>query len=60
MTIDDFWNKYNHCPLCESYTKQGEFCDGCKWRSPLRHDGDTDKFYPTDECSRLMNREVDA
>ena len=59
MTIDDFWKKYNHCPLCENYVYQGALCDGCKWMFPVRsEERPFDKFVPTGEAKRMMNREV--
>lgn len=60
MTIDDFWKKYNHCPLCRAYASQGAYCDGCKWESPLyEHRPDNlDKFDPKPETIEAMNREI--
>lgn len=60
MSIDDFWKKYNHCPLCRSYAVQGRLCDGCKWYVPVRIEGRIfDKFEPTEEGKRLLNSEVE-
>ena len=60
MTIDDFWKKYNHCPLCSSYKIQGALCDGCKWCLPIfeHRIGYIDKFSPTSDCIRMMNRMI--
>lgn len=59
MTIDDFWKKYNHCPLCRKYLVQGRACDGCKWMYPCKIEGhDFDLFEPTEDAVRAMNREV--
>ena len=32
MTLDEFLQKYNKCPFCRSYARQGNLCYGCKWR----------------------------
>ena len=56
MTIDEFWEKYNRCPLCKYYVDQGAFCDYCCWRFP-KADG-IDKFFPSGAAIRLMNKEV--
>ena len=32
MTIDEFWEHYDHCNKCRSYSLQGNLCYGCKWR----------------------------
>lgn len=59
MTIDDFWKKYNHCPLCRLYTIQGQACDGCKWEFPIQSKYRRfDKFDPTEDAIRMMNKEV--
>lgn len=60
MTIDPFWRKYNHCPLCRSYAIQGQMCDGCKWYSPTYEHrlGYLDKYDPTEDAVRVMDREV--
>lgn len=59
MTIDDFWKKYNHCPLCRKYLIQGGACDGCKWMYPCRIEGrDIDGFDPTEDAIRTINAEV--
>ena len=61
MTIEQFWQKYNHCPLCRSYVIQGALCDGCKWmwgNGRYTTDTDMDLFKPTDEARERMNREI--
>lgn len=60
MTIDEFWRKYNHCPLCRLYTVQAGACDYCKWYTPNReHDPQYLDYYdPTDSAIRAMNKEV--
>lgn len=60
MTIDDFWEKYNHCPLCIGYNIQGSYCDDCRWQYPsyAKCNGKFDKFQPTEDCMLKMNREV--
>ena len=60
MTIDDFWKKYNHCPLCIQYSIQNGACDGCRWELPIyvHMEDKFDKFFPTDECISLMNKEI--
>ena len=61
MTIEQFWQKYNHCPMCRSYVIQGTLCDGCKWmwgNGRYTTDTDMDLFKPTDEARERMNREI--
>ena len=61
MTVDDFLRKYNKCPFCRSYNIQGNFCNGCKWQwahGQYAKDTDFDRFDPTEEWMRMMNREV--
>lgn len=59
MTIDDFWKKYNHCPLCRYYAIQGNCCENCKWWLPISDKTDLDLFEPTEDTIRSMNREID-
>ena len=61
MTIDDFWKKYNHCPLCEHYARQGVVCHGCRWEYEHWKDANVtaDNFTPTISATVMMNREVD-
>ena len=60
MTIDEFWERYNHCPKCRGYLIQGDMCRGCKWEFPIFEDrtDKLDKFDPTEECIRLMNKMI--
>lgn len=61
MTIDGFWEKYTHCPKCRSYAIQGNLCYGCKWQfanGQYAKETDFDLFDPTEECIRMMSREV--
>ena len=61
MTVDDFLRKYNKCPFCRSYVRQGNLCYGCKWRNAngqYAKDTDFDLFDPTDEWAERMSREV--
>ena len=59
MTIGQFWQKYNHCPLCKHYVIQGEQCDGCLWYSPIKKYTLIDNYEPTEEAIRAMNKEID-
>lgn len=56
MTIDDFWKKYNHCPLCVNYAHQELRCFSCKWSYPGAEG--FDRFKPTDKAIQAMNKEV--
>lgn len=60
MTLDEFLKKYNHCPFCRSYTIQGPLCDHCIYffGSGYKKDGSIDKFDPTEDWIRLLNKEV--
>lgn len=60
MTVDEFMKKYNKCPFCEYYSRQ-KLCENCKWtygNGQYAKDTDTDRFSPTYEWMRLMNKEV--
>lgn len=57
MTIDQFWEKYNRCPLCYLYTSQNESCQKCKWIHRYREDGD-DNFFPSEIGREIMNRNI--
>ena len=61
MNIDDFWKKYNHCPLCEHYVRQGAVCRGCRWEYEHWKGANVtvDNFTPTISATVMMNREVD-
>lgn len=61
MTIEDFWKKYNHCPLCENYIIQGLLCDGCRWYFERWKSAEMtmDNFFPSVSAMAMMNREVD-
>jgi len=60
MTINEFWEKYNHCPLCQAYPVQGDACDNCRYALPIfgSRPGKDDKFVPTKEAAKAMNEEV--
>ena len=61
MTLDQFLRKYNRCPFCRSYDRQGELCRNCRWRfgtGAASADGKIDKFDPNEEWNRRINKEV--
>ena len=62
MTLDEFLRKYNKCPFCRSYARQGNLCYGCKWRfghgQYAKEGRDFDLFDPKDSWRELMNKEV--
>lgn len=64
MTLDEFLQKYNKCPFCRSYARQGNLCYGCKWRfghgQYAKEGRDFDLFDPKPSWHELMEREVDG
>lgn len=57
MTIDQFWKKFNRCPLCENYKYQGEVCRSCRWTHHYKKDG-VDNFFPSEIGREIMNRNI--
>ena len=60
MTIDDFWKKYNRCPMCEHYTKGQRDCIDCRFRNPYAEKSmnGSEHFRPNERCVIALNREV--
>ena len=60
MTIDDFWKKYNRCPMCEHYAKGQRVCVDCWFRDPYaeKNKNGSEHFRPNERCVIVLNREV--
>lgn len=58
MTIDDFWKKYNRCPMCEHYDDGQRECIDCRFRHPYTDRNGSEHFRPNERCVIALNREV--